>query len=100
MTLRVEVRVLLVDDYKPFRQFVCSMLPKAPGLQVIGEASDGLEAVQKAEELQSDLILLDIGLPELNGLEAASRIGRVALSSKIIFVTHENASDVGTCGVE
>ena len=94
MTLRPAVRVLLVDDYEPFRQFVCSMLSKAPGLQVIGEVSDGLEAVQRAEELKPDLILLDIGLPKLNGLEAASRIGRVAPSSKIIFVTNENGSDV------
>ena len=88
------VRVLVVDDYEPFRRFVCSMLSKAPGLQVIGEVSDGLEAVQRAEELQPDLILLDIGLPKLNGLEAANRIGCVAPSSKIIFVTNENGSDV------
>ena len=70
------------------------MLSKAPGLQVIGEVSDGQEAVHRAEELQPDLILLDIGLPKLNGLEAASRIQRVAPSSKIIFVTSENSSDV------
>jgi CheY-like chemotaxis protein len=94
MTLRPAVRVLLVDDYEPFRQSVRSMLSKAPELQVIGEVSDGLEAVQRAEELQPDLILLDIGLPKLNGLEAASRIGRVAPSSKIIFVTSESGSDV------
>jgi DNA-binding NarL/FixJ family response regulator len=68
--------------------------PKHQNLQVIGEVSDGLEAVQRAEELQPDLILLDIGLPKLNGLEAASRIGLVAPSSKIIFVTNENGSDV------
>ena len=61
-----QVRVLVVDDYEPFRQFVCSTLQKRPEFQVIGEASDGLEAVQKAEELKPDLILLDIGLPTLN----------------------------------
>jgi DNA-binding NarL/FixJ family response regulator len=94
MALRPAVRVLVVDDYEPFRRCVCSILSKAAGWKVIGEVSDGLEAVQKAEELQPDLILLDIGLPKLNGLEAASRIGRVAPSSKIIFVTNENGSDV------
>ena len=87
-------RVLVVDDYEPFRRFVCSILSKAAGWKVIGEASDGLEAVQRAEELQPDLILLDIGLPKLNGLEAANRIQRVAPNSKIIFVTQENDSDV------
>ena len=63
-----QVHVLVVDDYEPFRRLVCSTLQKRPELQVIGEASDGLEAVQKAEELKPDLILLDIGLPTLNGI--------------------------------
>ena len=63
-------------------------------VEVIGEVSDGLEAVQKAEDLQPDLILLDIGLPKLNGLEVANRIQRVAPSSKIVFLTSENGSDV------
>ena len=84
----------MVDDFEPFRRFVCSLLSKAAGWRVIGEVSDGLEAVQKAEELQPELILLDIGLPNLNGLEAANRIRRVAPSSKIVFVTQENSFDV------
>ena len=66
------VRVLVVDDYEPFRRFVCSTLGKRQDLQVIGEASDGLEAVRKAEELKPDMIVLDIGLPGLNGIEAGS----------------------------
>jgi two-component system nitrate/nitrite response regulator NarL len=66
------IRVLVVDDYEPFCRFVSSTLEKQPGLQVIGEVSDGLEAVQSAEELHPDLIVLDIGLPNLNGIEAAS----------------------------
>jgi chemotaxis response regulator CheB len=57
------VRILLVDDYEPYRQKIRSMLETRPELQVIGEALDGLEAVQKAEELNPDLILLDISLP-------------------------------------
>ena len=57
-----------------FRRFVCSTLGKRRDLQVIGEASDGLEAVRKAEELKPDLIVLDIGLPTLNGIEVARRI--------------------------
>ena len=63
-------------------------------MQIIGEASDGLEAVQKAAELQPDLITLDIGLPTLNGIEAAKRIHRVASSAKILFLTQNNDTDV------
>ena len=70
------------------------MLGRRPGLQVIGEASDGLEAVQKAKELKPDLILLDIGLPTVNGIEAFQRISRVAPHAKIVFVTQDNDADV------
>ena len=88
------VRVLVVDDYEPFRRFVCSTLKQRSDLQVIGEASDGLEAVRKAEEMQPDLILLDLGLPGLNGLEAARRIRKLSPESKILFVTQESSADV------
>ena len=69
-------RVIVVEDSELFRRFVCSTLGERAELQVIGEASDGFEAVQKAKELKPDLILLDIGLPRLNGLEAANRSAR------------------------
>ena len=65
------IRVLVVDDFEPFRRFVAKVLQQQPELQIICEVSDGLEAVQKAEEMQPDLVLLDIGLPNLNGIEAA-----------------------------
>ena len=73
-----ETRILVVDDHERFRRFVCSKLETIPGLRVTGEASDGLEAVLKAEELHLDLIMLDIGLPRLNGIEAARRIRKIA----------------------
>jgi DNA-binding NarL/FixJ family response regulator len=63
-------------------------------LQVIGEVSDGLEAVQKAEELQPDLIVLDIGLPTLDGIEAARRIRKFSPESKIVFLSQESSADV------
>jgi DNA-binding NarL/FixJ family response regulator len=63
-------------------------------LEVIGEASDGLEAVQKAKELQPDLILLDVGLPTLNGIEVAHRISRLAQNATILFVSQQNDADV------
>ncbi len=86
--------VLVVDDFAPFRRLICSMLATRPHLQVIGEAADGLAAVQKVQELQPDLILLDIGLPTLDGLECARRIRFVSPQSKIIFVSQESSEDV------
>jgi DNA-binding NarL/FixJ family response regulator len=87
------VRVFLVDDFEPFRRFIRTTL-EGTQLQIVAEVSDGLEAVKKAEELQPDLILLDIGLPSLNGIEAARRIRTLAPRSKILFVSQESSADV------
>jgi len=83
-----------VDDNDPFRQFVASTLRNHQNLNVIGEAGDGLEAIQRAEALQPDVILLDIGLPGLNGIEAARRVRELAPEAKIIFLTQESSVDV------
>jgi DNA-binding NarL/FixJ family response regulator len=88
------VRILVVEDYVSFRRFIRSTLEQRPELRVVCEASDGLEAVQKAEELQPELILLDIGLPSLNGIEAALRIRKLSPQSKILFVSQESSADV------
>ena len=88
------MRVLIVEDFLPFRQFIRSTLRKRPELQVICEVSDGMEAVQKAQQLQPDLILLDLGLPTLGGIEAARRIRKLAPEAKIIFVSQESSDDV------
>ena len=63
-------------------------------MHIVGEVSDGLNAIQKAGELRPDLILLDIGLPTLNGIEAARNIGRLVKESKIVFVSQESSADV------
>jgi len=88
------VRILVVEDFEKFRHLVVEMLGKRPELQVVGEASDGLEALQKAAELRPDLILLDIGLPSLNGIEVARQMRSLVPESKIIFLARESSSDV------
>ena len=87
-------RVLVVDDYEPWRRFVCSTLQQRPQIQVIGEASDGIEAVRKAKELQPDLILLDIGLPEVNGVQAARQIRELVPKAKIIFLSAISSQEI------
>jgi CheY-like chemotaxis protein len=89
------VRVLVVDDYQPWLRFIRSMLQDVRELQIIGEASDGREAVQKAVQLQPELILLDVGLPTLNGIEAARRIRKhtaVRLSYKVMAASNSCAT--------
>ena len=87
-------RVLVVEDFALMRRVICSTLAAIAGLQVVGEAADGLEAVQKALELKPDLILLDIGLPKLNGLQAAQRILTSSPHTRIIFVSQETSAEV------
>jgi CheY-like chemotaxis protein len=87
-------RVLVVEDSEPFRKFVCSALGKRPELQIVGEVTDGLQAVQKAQELHPDLIVLDIGLPSLNGIEVARRVCKIFPKSKILFVSQESSADM------
>jgi len=88
------VRVLVVEDNEPFRRFICSTLENRRDLQIVGIASDGLAAVQKAGEVRPDLVLLDVGLPALSGIEAARRILKLSPQSKIIFLTQESSPDV------
>jgi two-component system nitrate/nitrite response regulator NarL len=88
------VRVLIVDDLDLWREFISARLREQPDVRIVGIASDGLEAVQRAEELQPDLILLDISLPKLNGLEAARQIRRLAPKSKILFISGESAPGI------
>jgi CheY-like chemotaxis protein len=90
----MRIRILVVEDYEALRQFVCSALEERAEFQVVGQASDGLEAIQKATELQPDLILLDIGLPKLNGIKAAPRIGELAKKSKILFWSQDNDAEI------
>ena len=84
----------MVEDFEPFRRFICSTLRKRLEFEIVEEVADGLEAVQRAEELQPDLIVIDIGLPSLNGIDAARRIRVLSSKSKIIFMSQESSADV------
>jgi len=88
------VRILLVDELEPWRRFASLTLRKKPGLLIVGEASNGLEAFQKAVELEPDLILLGIGYPALDGIEAARRIREMVPEAKIIFLSEESSVDI------
>src|ERR1700751_2908829 len=88
------IKVLVVEDNAWFRQFVRNSVEGEIGAVAITEASDGLTAVQLALEIRPDLIVLDIALPSLDGLEAARRILKVSSASKILFLSQESSRDV------
>ena len=88
------IRILVVDDYGNWRRQVRLLLRGRPEWQVICEVPDGAEAVQKAAELQPDLVLLDISLPKLNGIEVARQIRQLSPHSKIIFLSQDNDPDI------
>ena len=87
-------RILIADDFEPFRRFVCATLQEKPEWQIVGEACDGLAAVQMTTELLPNIVILDIGMPGLNGIEAAKRIRQVSPASKIIFATQNNDAEI------
>jgi DNA-binding NarL/FixJ family response regulator len=88
------LRTLLVDDHVGLRKLLRSILEEKTECVVIGEASDGFDAIEQAKELQPDLILLDLSLPKLNGMEAARRIQKLCPHSKIIFLSQDHSPQV------
>ena len=99
------VRVLIVDDPDLWQDFIVERLQRHPDVLVVGFASDGLEAIRKTEELKPDLVLLDVFLPKLNGLETARRMRKLLPELRILFLSSEStpaiietAFRVGGCG--
>jgi len=91
----VNIRILVADDFRPWRRFVSSLIqPKKPAWRIVCEVSDGVEAVKKAEELRPDLILMDIGLPNLDGIKAARQIRQMGFDSKILFLSAYDSLEV------
>lgn len=81
------LRILLVDDHVLFRKGVAALLASQPDIQVVGEASDGLEAIEVARSTFPDVILMDIGMPKCNGLEATRCIKREMPHIQIVMLT-------------
>jgi DNA-binding NarL/FixJ family response regulator len=89
-----KANILVVDDFEPWRSTVREILQARPEWTIVSEACDGLEAVQKATALQPDIILLDFGLPTLNGIEAAKLIQQRCPESRIIFLTANTDKEI------
>jgi len=83
-----------VDDYEPWRHFLRSAFRNRAELEIVGEFSDGLEAIQQAQQLRPDLILLDLGLPTIDGIETARRLRELLPGSKILFLSQESSPDI------
>ena len=88
------ISVLVVDDFVQWRRVVRAALHEKLGLHMIEEAADGLEAVRKAANLQPDLVILDIGLPKLNGIEVAREIRSTSPESRVVFLTENISYDL------
>ena len=91
------IRVFLVDDFFPFRDLLRTALEKMTGFESVGESSDGIEAVQKIRELNPDLILLDVGLPKVSGIEVARLVQNSSAHGIILFVSHFCDWDIIEC---
>jgi DNA-binding NarL/FixJ family response regulator len=87
-------RVLVVEDHEPFRRVICELLQQREDLLIVGEAADGVDAICQAEALRPDVVMLDIGLPMLSGMEVAGRIRAKVPDAKLMFVTNESSLDV------
>ena len=88
------IQIVVVDDYKPWRNFITSVLMKHIKACVIREAADGLEAVQFAADVKPDLVTMDLGLPKLNGIEAARQILDRCPDTKILFISENRSPEI------
>jgi DNA-binding NarL/FixJ family response regulator len=90
----VKLRILLADDHEIVRRGLCAMLQKHEGWEICGEATDGREAVEKAKQLNPDVVIIDIGMPSLNGLDATRQLMQYDPNFKVIVLTITDADQV------
>lgn len=95
----VGATILIADDVAEWRVRVREILYSQPECRIVGEACNGVEAVQKTRELRPDLVLLDIGMPLMNGLQAAVRIRGAVPTSKIVILTQEDDPELRSAAI-
>jgi len=93
------VRILIADDFESWRAKVCAVLKTRSGWEIVDEACDGIEAVTKAAKLRPDVVVIDIGMPGLNGIEAAKLIRKNSPNSKIVFLTQNTDDAIRTAAL-
>jgi DNA-binding NarL/FixJ family response regulator len=93
-------RILVVDDYQPWRHKICSLLRAKPEFRIVAECWNGADAVERAGELKPNLITMDIGIPELNGIEAAVRVAEISPSSKILFISESIEPEIVSAAID
>ena len=93
MRPETDIRILLVDDQPLFRRALATLIAEQPRLSVVGEAQNGLEAVEMARTLGPDLVLMDVEMPVMNGVEATRRIREELPAVKVVILTVSEADD-------
>jgi DNA-binding NarL/FixJ family response regulator len=89
-----KTKILVVDDHEVVRKGICALLSTEPDFEVICDVADGFQAVEKAQELGPDIVVLDISMPGIDGLETARRICKVVPDSEIVFLSQHDSAEM------
>lgn len=93
-------RILIADDHEIFRKGLRSLVESAPGWEVCGEAANGVEALEEARKLAPDVIIMDIGMPYLNGLDATKQIRKELPQIRVLVLSQHDSSPMLTAAID
>ena len=99
-TEMMNARLLIVDDHEIFRRGLRALLEPSSEWEICGEAVDGLDAVEQCKSLRPDIVVLDVSMPRLNGLEAARLIRRENPESKIVIITQHDSPQIRSAALD